>query len=83
MYSIEVIYPNCKHLPSNTTATDHLVVIPLHLLKLRKMSLSDTINKLFSGLDAEVLGDNKHIVRGNISYITLTRRWTDGDNNSD
>lgn len=71
IYSIEVSYPNGKHLPSNS---DHsfLSILPVHLRRLRKIPLTDTINKIFDGKVEEVFGKNSHIVHGDPAEVILT-----------
>jgi len=70
MWSIKVRYPKIKHIPTNTemSATS---IIPSHLIKLRKIPLTETVNLIFDEKHDEVFGRNAYIDVGAPESVTL------------
>lgn len=74
-YSIEVDYPNGKHLPTNS---DHsfISIISSKSGGLRKLSLTKTVNQIFDGEVEAVFGANRYIEHGDPLHITLSAiKW--------
>lgn len=74
-YSIEVDYPNGRHLPTNS---DHsfLSIISSYSGRLRGLNLTKTVNQIFDGDAEAVFGVNKHIEHGDPLHITLSaKKW--------
>jgi hypothetical protein len=71
IYSIEAVYPNGRHLPSNSWSR-YDCIMPVHLMRYKKITLTETINKLFKGDHDAVFGHNRYVIHGDLLHINLT-----------
>jgi hypothetical protein len=74
-YSIEVCYPNGKHLPSGTWS-QYNAIVSAYSIRLRKLVLTQVINNIFDGKDEAVFGVNRYVEHGDPLHITLSaKKW--------